>query len=810
MSTFDVKLTNGSAAVEIGESVAGAQELTMSGDIKTVYGSLLVPALLRASSVSVAIAHAYIRAESGSAKVKVVLYADDLGDGNPGTLIGTSDEVTITSTTLAWVPFPFSTPGTIPANTRFFLGIHADAVVRLANEVDTAYLQVANSDAYADGPSDPFGTPLAPSARKDSIYIEGVGTKEVALLLARGDEDEPRVRLGSREKEAAKAGQRGTIVIQSLHHGSGQHVSRDPMMYEFADGMFADEPGMIRTSGTWTEVNTVASAQPFHFQARGALFKHWGHDPDTDEMAIVIPTIFSPNASVTKSPLTNAHFTGSWSILSGNLFLGQQLSNEAGHKSTWAARHSVLGAYSNNAGFKASYLAGQAEKMWAVETDYSAGKTALKWSDDSALPPVFSSDFDYGGLVVARDVAVVGPHAVVAVVNPYSMETKLIAVDTSGAFTELVSDLPQAHQFSPFLGGQLLWMSGRPRALWIQDASSYRDLDIGAVDPARGSVGFPSLWLVTSSIITPFGVGTASSGREIFVGVYGQFTKRDGASVSGSAIVRAVLRPDGLFLHTVATPEGVSQLQDSYVMAMRIGSLAEKAAGDDGLAPRVLHVLTAKADANVSNSTVKLHRLEMWEGTVAPLSFDTRTKFLRTSRYSTPSRTTGQMEVLRGYVTKLPASNSVVVRVYLDGAAAETMNFSINSTGPFSEALPTNVIGRDIAIDFETNANGSVIIEFPWSIDYFAVPDQKDIVRLPILAGRDQLTRAGTLQKKTRAEILDSLADICASPELWTLSWWDATPDWDVIPIDYQAADTEPDFVPGAGAAVAWLTLQRL
>ncbi|KKK74531.1 hypothetical protein LCGC14_2882830, partial [marine sediment metagenome] len=51
---------------------------------------------------------------------------------------------------------------------------------------------------------------------------------------------------------------------------------------------------------------------------------------------------------------------------------------------------------------------------------------------------------------------------------------------------------------------------------------------------------------------------------------------------------------------------------------------------------------------------------------------------------------------------------------------------------------------------------------------------------------------------------------ICASPERWTLKWWDATPDWDVIPIDYQAADTEPDFVPGAGAAVAWLTLQRL
>ncbi|KKL50968.1 hypothetical protein LCGC14_2300170, partial [marine sediment metagenome] len=64
-----------------------------------------------------------------------------------------------------------------------------------------------------------------------------------SFLLALDKEGAPRVRLGSREKEAAKAGQRGTIVIQSLHKGSGQHVSRDPMMYEFADGMFADKPG---------------------------------------------------------------------------------------------------------------------------------------------------------------------------------------------------------------------------------------------------------------------------------------------------------------------------------------------------------------------------------------------------------------------------------------------------------------------------------------------------------------------------------------------------------------------------------------
>src|SRR3990167_8295868 len=84
-----------------------------------------------------------------------------------------------------------------------------------------------------------------------------------SFVLAEGSDGQPLVKLGSREKEVAKAGARGVIVIESLHRGSGQHVSRDPMMYEFADGMFADDPGLLRNRGEIRELSTIGNALTF-------------------------------------------------------------------------------------------------------------------------------------------------------------------------------------------------------------------------------------------------------------------------------------------------------------------------------------------------------------------------------------------------------------------------------------------------------------------------------------------------------------------------------------------------------------------
>ncbi len=632
------------------------------------------------------------------------------------------------------------------------------------------------------------------------------------FLLQEDKEGAPRVRLGSREKEAAKAGQRGTIVIQSLHHGAGQHVSRDPMMYEFADGMFADEPGLLRTRGEVSTLATIGNALTFRHGSRGRIISTRLKDaPDTG--IVVVPTavyeVASGSGASKMTPVASGAFTGSVAQLGRHTFFGQIVSADL---ATWAGRYDqIADAWNNNAGFNASFMAARGDKMWRV----AGGKTNgldLSWTDDvpgsSYSAPVFSSDYPYAlGRPYARDIAIIGPHAVVAVTD-FSRGGSLISLDTSGLINPVFDSLSRVTGFVPFLNGVLLVPSGGLRLFWLQSVDSYRVVTIGGA--ARGLHDLSLLDVKDSSGDVAGFYGTEYD-DSFLLPLHGNITKRDGSVVRGSVLLQGVLGQDGFNFHTLLGPDTESFMTNAHVMAVHVVRYPSSAAAVEAAPPAQIQVLVAQEHgSNASQSNVKLLGIEVGRGTGIPDSFDTTAKFLRSSRYSTPSRTTAQMEVLRGYITKIPASNTVTVRVYLDGSGTETMNFSLNSAGPFSQALPTNVIGRDIAIDFETNANGSVVIEFPWSIDYFAVPDQKDIVRLPVLAGRDQLTRAATVQKRTRADILDTLAGIVASPERWTLSWWDATPDWDVIPIDYQAADTEPDFVPGAGAAVAWLTLQRL
>jgi len=412
------------------------------------------------------------------------------------------------------------------------------------------------------------------------------------------------------------------------------------------------------------------------------------------------------------------------------------------------------------------------------------------------------------GFDIVRDMAVIGPHAVVAIARAGGLGLNLVAVDTDGLFTDILSGLPAVEHFTPFLGGQLLWLAGRPRALWFQDVTNYRELKIRGVGQPFGEGAFPSLapLAVFSSSVNE-GVGVADGGPELFFGLYGNYKKRDGTAMSGSVILQGLLEADGLYFHTIATPEAVNSLENAHVIA---GGLFPAWSSGDPVVPRRLYYVTATPEANALNSAVSLDKLEMWDGPTAPVAFDAGTKFLRTSRYVGDDWVTKQGELLRGYVTKIPDNSSVVVRVYLDGDSNETYNFSVNSAGPVAQALPPNIIARDVALDFETNANGAVVIECPWSLDYFAVPDQKDIVRMAVLAGRDQVTPSGTLSDKTRAETLDALAGICASKERWTLTWWDETPDWDVVPLGYEATEIEPEHVPGAGAAVAWLVLQRI
>jgi putative glycosyl hydrolase-like family 15 (GHL15) protein len=98
-------------------------------------------------------------AGSGSQKIKAVVYS--VSNGNPATLLGTSNEVTITAGRAAgWVTFTFPSKVVIPSGAVAVGYIRGGPTTRLIRAyADTAAgTRKANADAYSNGASNPFGT----------------------------------------------------------------------------------------------------------------------------------------------------------------------------------------------------------------------------------------------------------------------------------------------------------------------------------------------------------------------------------------------------------------------------------------------------------------------------------------------------------------------------------------------------------------------------------------------------------------------------------------------------------------------------
>jgi PKD repeat protein len=117
------------------------------------------------SAVSVTKVTGYVSgggATSGSQKVRAVMYADS--GGNPGALLGVSNEVTITAgQPFGWVDFPFASPVAGPAGTvwmGYIAGLPNNLTLLRYSSVANDLKYNVDSGGYADGPSNPFGTPI--------------------------------------------------------------------------------------------------------------------------------------------------------------------------------------------------------------------------------------------------------------------------------------------------------------------------------------------------------------------------------------------------------------------------------------------------------------------------------------------------------------------------------------------------------------------------------------------------------------------------------------------------------------------------
>jgi PKD repeat protein len=111
-------------------------------------------------------------AATGSQVERAVLYADN--GGNPGALLGVSNEVTIPAgQPWGWVDYTFPSPVAIPAGTiwiGYLNGNQTNVILQAYSSVTNDFRYNADSGGYADGPSNPFGSAISGLNYHYSIY----------------------------------------------------------------------------------------------------------------------------------------------------------------------------------------------------------------------------------------------------------------------------------------------------------------------------------------------------------------------------------------------------------------------------------------------------------------------------------------------------------------------------------------------------------------------------------------------------------------------------------------------------------------
>jgi hypothetical protein len=123
---------------------------------------------------------------SGSQKIKAVIYADS--NGNPGALLGVSNEVTMNAgTAWAWKDFTFTNPVAVQAGTIWmgYIASTTSDLTQLRYDPVSGELHYnVNSGGYAAGPSNPFGTPTLSNKHYSLYATYTTGARAVAGMTA--------------------------------------------------------------------------------------------------------------------------------------------------------------------------------------------------------------------------------------------------------------------------------------------------------------------------------------------------------------------------------------------------------------------------------------------------------------------------------------------------------------------------------------------------------------------------------------------------------------------------------------------------
>ena len=165
--------SGGSGSGTFGTSTPGTSIDTASAGLKEVSKYTAVPG--KVSKLTGYISG--LGASTGSQKIRAVLYADS--GGSPGTLLGTSNEVTVNAgRAWSWTDFTFPNLVSVQAG-PIWMGYIASSTSDLTQlRYDTLAGDLRynlNSGGYTAGPTNPFGAPTS-SSKHYSLYATYSGT----------------------------------------------------------------------------------------------------------------------------------------------------------------------------------------------------------------------------------------------------------------------------------------------------------------------------------------------------------------------------------------------------------------------------------------------------------------------------------------------------------------------------------------------------------------------------------------------------------------------------------------------------------
>lgn len=633
-----------------------------------------------------------------------------------------------------------------------------------------------------------------------------------AYVLARSGSGAPAVTLGKSAREPGQHSQIGTVVIDSLHGGFGQAVSRDPLKYFTSSGPDASVPGQLSSPGetsleaTLTNANNngiVSSVHNTNFiKFSDALWFLitpgiiYSFDPSVDTPTMTPVADSETGGTLTGTSPYNPYFTGSYAIHGDFIYFGVATTD---HVSSTSLRYKIstntwdlTGAFG---GPTASYFHAVGNRIWYSEYDGTDQK--LYWSDSSTgvLTPLRGPfTLNKSTESVVTNLWALGPYLLI-----FLSDNTLNAIDEDGVFAPLIEnafvvtdnrdDFSFGFPAKAYLGG-MIFPHSRGIA-FMRDISQIND-----ISPVKTNPHFRETYPGVSSGGAIKIRSLAVNSEEIYAG-----------TVLGQVLHADIYEQVGFRWHNMA-PTAAQTVHNTAIEIISTGSRFR---------------LWIAASLATNTGACYLYRKEIAFPNYfhAPAEAATGATDLRTSYYTgegLAGAVTKRFISVRGYGEDLN-TNNLDIAFNVDGDPAGGSDTAVGSVttagGFFSVDFPktTASLGRGVQLVFDWPAMTGADtgrVHFPMYIDYEYVPDVDDYVRFNILASPTPVGKKGVQSTKTKSQeiIEDEIAALVGN--VHTLVLADGNRSWTVLVESYTSKASADDIVLNEGESVVEVLCRRL